>query len=118
MHGFGLHARVGQEIDCGKRDVRLYSQGRSAGPRSRGLSFLVFASLEARLDKSAEQGMCLGRLRFEFGMTLHRHKPGMISQFHDFHQFTSWAGARDQKSMGGELLAVLIVKLIAMTMAL
>ena len=44
------------------------------------------------------------------------NEPGMIAQFHDFHQLAAGTGAGNVQAVGGELLAVLIVELVAMPM--
>src|SRR5262245_19513716 len=59
--------------------------------------------------------MRLGRLALEFRMELHGHKPGMLGYFHAFDHLAVRAGAAGDHTLRLKGVAVVAVKLIAMT---
>ena len=67
--------------------------------------------------KPANSGCGSVGLRFEFGMELHGHEPGVVRQLDHFHQRAVGAGAGDEHAVGLELLAIGVVELVAMAMA-
>ena len=74
-------------------------------------------AFQGRTHKAGEQRVRTGRLRFEFRMILHAHKPGVRGNFHDFHQSAVRAGAHHLHAAVDELLSVEIIELVAMPMA-
>src|SRR5581483_7893239 len=85
------------------------------------LQVFRFADLpppQGGMDETLEQRMGCRRFRLELGMALHRQEPRMVAQLDHFDELAVGAGAGHLQAVGGELLAELIVELIAMAMTL
>src|SRR5438128_5965952 len=93
--------------------------GHRRAARPRGLSFLLPAMPCQRcLDERAEKGMCRGRFGFELRMALHCQEPRMIAQLDHLDELAVGTRARDFQAVRGELLAKLVVELVAVPMPL
>lgn len=70
----------------------------------------------ARCDESREKGMGSGRLRFELWMILYGDKPRVVWQFDRLDQRVVWALPCEPHAVGGKLLPVDVVELVAVPM--
>ena len=57
----------------------------------------------------SEQGMGPVGSGFKLRMELHPHKPGLIPQFHDLHQFFAGAQSGKNQTFAGKHVAIEIV---------
>src|SRR5262245_34534170 len=76
------------------------------------------APLERRRDELAEERRGPRRARLELGMELARDEPGMVGQLDDLDEAALLERPRHHEPVLDELLAVLVVDLVAVAMAL
>ena len=110
-----LHLNEQQRVDLIKRGFSRRSFGNRAADKSEPSPL---PPLDAGLDEALEQGMGLVRFAAKFGMKLRSDEEGMVRQFNHLDQLAIGTGARDQHAMGRELLAILVVELVAVPVPL
>jgi hypothetical protein len=87
------------------------------GPEAGAIRFLLVASSQGRLNETSKQWVRFRRLRFKLRVALHRQKPGVIAQLDDLDQLAVGTGAGYFQTIGGKLLAKLVVELVTMAVA-
>src|SRR4051812_14510335 len=101
------------------RLLRTPSRGGGEGGAAGDLSFFFsLASVQRGLHETPEQRVSLCRLRLELGVTLHRQEPRVVAQLDHLDELAVWAEAREEHAVGRELLAVLVVELVAVPVPL
>ncbi len=78
----------------------------------------LFPELKCRAHERGEDRVRLVWLALVLGVELAAEEPGVILQLHDFAEQAVWAGTRGLEASSGELVAVVVVDLVAVTMPL